>query len=110
MCPYDVTSEPTVFQVGPALADGLLDVRLNWADTRNENAEPWGGLVARSRGGALESDDVMGAVSHTATLTPTVLNELRTQVAYRDQTVEALDPSMQRHVRWLWTKAGQPWK
>jgi hypothetical protein len=91
--PYDVISDQLFFKLNQWLGNGLLDVRFNWADVRNENAEPWGGLVARSRGGALESDDVMGAVSHTVTLTPTVFNELRTQVAYRDQTVEALDPS-----------------
>ncbi len=91
--PYEVTSNQLFFKLGQRLGDGLLDVRLNWADTRNENAEPWGGIVARSRGGALESDDIMGAASHTVTLSPNVLNELRAQVAYRDQTVEALDPN-----------------
>jgi hypothetical protein len=91
--PYDVITDQLFFKLSQRLRNGLFDVRVNWADVRSENAEPWGGLVARSRGGSLESDDVMGAASHTVTLTPNVLNEFRTQVAYRDQTVEALDPA-----------------
>jgi hypothetical protein len=70
-----------------------LSVRLNLADGLNENIEPWGGLVARSRGGLLDSRDAMIAGSYTSVLSRHVVNELRAQFAFREQTVEPLDPT-----------------
>jgi hypothetical protein len=70
-----------------------LSVRFNWADMLNENVEPWGGLVARSRGATLDSRDAMIAAGLTTIRSTRLLNELRVQGAYRDQNVYALDPS-----------------
>ncbi|HEX5109547.1 MAG TPA: TonB-dependent receptor [Vicinamibacterales bacterium] len=67
--------------------------RLNTATELYENIEPFGGQIARSRGAVLESTDIMGAGYHTAVLSPRTLNELRGQVAFRDQIARSLDPS-----------------
>ena len=45
-----------------------LAFRYNYADGLNENIEPWGGLVARSRGAVLDSRDHMFSVAQTAVL------------------------------------------
>ncbi len=70
-----------------------VDVRTNWTAGLNENIEPWGGQVARSRGALLDSDDFTVAGSYIAIVSPTVVNEVRSQVAYRDQKVLSLDPT-----------------
>jgi hypothetical protein len=69
-----------------------LSVRFNYADTFNENIEPWGGQTARSRGASLDSTDYMAAGSHTLVQGMGFVNELRFQFAKRDQDVNALDP------------------
>jgi Carboxypeptidase regulatory-like domain len=74
------------------LADNI-GVRYNWANGINENIEPWGGQVARSRGALLDNTDNMLAVSYTSVIGPRLLNELRLQIADRDQAVLALDPN-----------------
>ena len=70
-----------------------LSIRVNGASELNENIEPFGGLVARSRAAVLDTTDVMGAVSHNFIATPQLVNEARFLVAWRDQTVSALDPT-----------------
>ncbi len=67
-------------------------VRFNFADAFNENIEPWGGQIARSRGASLDSTDYMVAVSYTAVRGTRLVNELRVQYAKRDQEVNSLDP------------------
>ena len=68
-----------------------LVVRANLSDTTNENIEPFGGLVARSRGGVLFRDDLSLSASHTHLL-GRWLNEARVQFARQDFTVQSLDP------------------
>jgi hypothetical protein len=75
------------FSPGSALA-----IRASANDTRNENIEPFGGLVARSRGGVLIRDDLSLAASHTHVL-QRWLNELRVQFARQDFLVQSLDPN-----------------
>ena len=65
---------------------------MNWADDFNENIEPFGGNVARSRGAVLESEDMMVALSHLWVGSAKMVNEARFQRAGRDQTVNSLDP------------------
>ena len=92
--PYVVTSDEALVKVDQQLAPGQqLAVRYNYADGLNENIEPWGGLVARSRGAALDNVDHMAGGSYTAILSSAVVNELRAQYARRDQKVNALDPN-----------------
>ena len=69
-----------------------LAVRYNYAGALNENIEPFGGIVARSRGGALDSTDHMVAAAYTGVLSSTIVNELRFEYAKRDHSINALDP------------------
>ena len=59
-----------------------LTVRANTGDEINENIEPFGGITAKSRAGALDSRDWMIAGMHGWTVTPHVYNDLRVQVAH----------------------------
>ena len=77
-------------QISPT--QGLV-LRFNYADTLNENIEPFGGIVAKSRAASLDAKDYMAAASHTAVSGPSVVNELRFQFARRDQTIDSLDPN-----------------
>jgi hypothetical protein len=74
-------------------AHGRLAVRVNGASELNENIEPFGGLIARSRAAALDNQDLMTGISHTLVAGPRIVNELRLLVARRDQDVLALDPA-----------------
>jgi hypothetical protein len=92
--PYDVTSNQFLAKIDHHLRPNhQLSVRFNWAGELNENVEPWGGLVAQSRGALLNSDDVMVAASYTSVGSSKLVNELRGQVAYRNQNVRSLDPT-----------------
>jgi Carboxypeptidase regulatory-like domain/TonB-dependent Receptor Plug Domain len=98
--PVETGNVPYAMEANQFLAKGdqafggnhQLAVRYNYAGTLNENIEPFGGIVARSRGGALDSTDHMAAASHTGVLSSTIVNEVRFQYARRDQSVNALDP------------------
>jgi len=92
--PYSVVSNQVLakadVQVRPAHD---VSVRVNMATELNENIEPFGGLVARSRAAALDSTDVMAAVADTVVLSVHTVNELRGLVALRNQAVRSLDPN-----------------
>ena len=92
--PYAVQSNQLLVKVDRHLtANHQGSLRYNYADALNENIEPWGGLVARSRGAVRDSVDNMLAASHMAVLSSKIVNELRVQFARRDQTVDSLDPN-----------------
>jgi hypothetical protein len=74
-------------------ANGRLSLRVNGASELNENIEPFGGLIARSRGASLDNRDVMAGLSHSLVAGTRLVNELRLLVASRDQDVRALDPA-----------------
>ena len=91
--PYDVRSNQFLGKLDHGLnASNALTARVNWANDFNENIEPFGGNVARSRGAVLESDDVMFALSHLWVGSAKMVNETRFQRADRHQTVNSLDP------------------
>lgn len=91
--PYDVRSNQLLGKVDHQLnTSNSLTARINWANDFNENIEPFGGHVARSRGAVLESEDLMFALSHLWVGSAKVVNETRFQVANRDQRVNSLDP------------------
>jgi hypothetical protein len=91
--PYRIETDQLLSKIDQSLGSVQnLSLRFNWAGTFNENIEPWGGLVAKSRGASINSDDLMGAASHTWAPSSRAVNELRSQVAYRTQRVLALDP------------------
>ncbi len=91
--PYRVQSSQFLGKVDHSLnRNNLLTTRFNWAKDLNENIEPFGGIVARSRGAVLNSHDLMFAASETSVRSSKMVNELRFQAALRDQTVRSLDP------------------
>jgi hypothetical protein len=70
-----------------------LAVRGNVSDTLDENIEPWGGIVAKSRGAVLDANDYAVAATHTLLTSKGLVNEARGQYAVRDQTIDSLDPN-----------------
>jgi len=91
--PYRIHSSQFLGKVDHTLnPNNLLTTRFNWAKDLNENIEPFGGIVARSRGAVLNSHDVMFAASETSVRSSKMVNEIRFQAALRDQTVRSLDP------------------
>ena len=92
--PYRVDSDQLLAKVDIRVRpQHQLAIRFNWADLLDENVEPWGGQIARSRGAFLDSVDYMGAASLTSIFSSRMVNELRLQLAYRDQKVYSLDPT-----------------
>jgi outer membrane receptor protein involved in Fe transport len=91
--PYQIGTTEVLGKIDHQFSPGsALVIRANVSDTTNENIEPFGGLVARSRGAALLRDDAALAASHTHVL-GRWLNEARVQFARQDLTVESLDPA-----------------
>jgi hypothetical protein len=70
-----------------------LVLRGNYSDTDNENIEPFGGLVARSRGAVQDRIDWSVSVSQTDVFSSRWVNEARIQFARQDQKVNSLDPT-----------------
>ena len=68
-------------------------LRGNYADTTNENIEPFGGIVARSRGAVQLRTDWAVSASQTDILSPRWVNEARVQFARQDQKINSLDPN-----------------
>ncbi len=91
--PFDLRSTTVLSKVDHAFSGtNALAVRVNVADGFNGNGQPFGGTVARSRGGSLDNRDYMvaGALS---TVRGGLVNEFRAQVARRNQVVQSLDPA-----------------
>lgn len=92
--PYDITANQFLVKLDHNVrSTQTLTFRYNYADGYDGNSETWGGLVARSRGASLDNRDHMFAASYQAVLSSRAVNELRFQVADRDQKVLPLDPS-----------------
>lgn len=71
-----------------------LSLRYNFSRGKDENLQPFGGLVARSTGGiGLLRDDAI-AVSNTAVLSPKAVMETRFLYARRAQVIDSLDPNL----------------
>lgn len=70
-----------------------LVLRGNYADTTNENIEPFGGIVARSRGARQLRTDWSISAAQTDILSAKWVNEARIQFARQDQVIQSLDPS-----------------
>ena len=92
--PYDVRTNALLAKVDHQLnPNQRLTVRYTYGDGLNENIEPFGGQVARSRAAVLDSRDNMIAASHAVVVSQRIVNELRFQFARRDQNVLSLDPT-----------------
>ncbi len=92
--PYDIRSNALLAKVDHQFTPNHgLTVRYTYGDGVNENTEPFGGQVARSRAGVLDNRDDMVAGSMTSVLSTRLVNEFRMQFARRDQEVRSLDPT-----------------
>jgi hypothetical protein len=74
-------------------SDHNLVLRGNYSDTTNENIEPFGGIVARSRGAVQLRTDWSISAAQTDIITSKWVNEARIQFAHQDQKIQSLDPN-----------------
>jgi hypothetical protein len=70
-----------------------LEARVNWTNGLDENVEPFGGIVARSRAGASTTKNRSVTGSLTSVLSTTALNEVRVQLVDYDVYLNSLDPN-----------------
>jgi hypothetical protein len=70
-----------------------LVLRASTSDSRDENADRFGGTVARSRASALDRKDWFVSAAQTNVLSDRWLNEARVQGARFQQVTESLDPT-----------------
>ena len=92
--PYDVQTTSGMGKLDHHFSsDHSLTLRGAASNTLNENIEPFGGIIARSRGAVQRRKDWSLAASHIAVLSTSWVNEARFQYAYQDLQVDSLDPN-----------------
>jgi len=92
--PYDVRSKQYLAKIDHAFAPAHnLTARANYASLINQDIEPFGGIVAKSRGAVQDRKDWALAASETDNFSNQWINELRGQYAKEDQTIDSLDPN-----------------
>jgi hypothetical protein len=90
--PYAIERTEALAKVDHNWAAGhSLVVRGSFSDIDNENIEPFGGTVARSRGAVQLRRDWSLAASQTDILSDRFVNELRVQFAPQNQDILSLD-------------------
>ncbi len=70
-----------------------LSARYSYVKLLNENIEPFGGIIARSRGALQDRKDWSLALAETDVYSTRWVNELRGQYASEDQLISSLDPT-----------------
>ena len=91
--PFGIGTTTGLVKIDHVTAGGTnLGFRFNVADGLNGNSQPFGGIVAKSRGGSLDNRDYAFA-GLASSVRGRLVNELRFQIARRDQEVRSLDPS-----------------
>jgi hypothetical protein len=92
--PYEVRAQEYLGKIDHSWSQSHnFTGRLNYAKLLNQNIEPFGGIVARSRGAQQDRKDWSLALSETDVLSSKWINELRGQYAYEDQLISSLDPN-----------------
>ncbi len=92
--PYDVKQTQLLAKVDHQWSpNSSLVFRANYSDTLNQNIEPFGGLVARSRGAEQDRQDWSLSLAQTNILSTRWVNEARVQYARQDQKINSLDPN-----------------
>ncbi|MEO6327047.1 MAG: TonB-dependent receptor [Thermoanaerobaculia bacterium] len=90
--PYQVRNDNFVLKLDHQFSpSNFFTVRGNWSKGKDENQQNWGGLVAKSAGGARDSRDISGALSLTSILGGTSFNELRGLYSNASYAVNPLD-------------------
>src|SRR5512143_244533 len=90
--PYRVRSDSLVVKLDHQFTEShAVMARGNWSQGLDENQLQWGGLIARSGGGARDTRDVAGAVGYTEIFGSNAFNELRTLYSYNNYVVNPLD-------------------
>lgn len=91
--PYEVRAEEYLAKLDHQWTPtNAFVARANYAKLLNENVEPFGGIVARSRGALQDRKDWSIALSEIDVLSHRWVNELRGQYAKEDQLISSLDP------------------
>lgn len=89
---YRVRSTAVLAKVDHTLAPGRsLAARYNYSLGLDDNAEPFGGIVAKSRGAGLRNTDHAGSGSYVA-VHGNWVHQARAQFSSRRKAVRALDP------------------
>jgi len=70
-----------------------LSLRSNYSHRKNENIEPFGGLIARSRGAVQLRTDYGVSLAETDILSSRWVHEARLQWAHEKQDIDSLDPN-----------------
>jgi Carboxypeptidase regulatory-like domain/TonB dependent receptor/TonB-dependent Receptor Plug Domain len=92
--PYDYSLQQYLAKIDHQWAPAhSLSVRASYASLIDQNIEPFGGIVAKSRGAEQDRKDWMLVASQTDVFSPRFINELRGQYAKQDQLIESLDPN-----------------
>ena len=92
--PYAVEANQFLAKVDQQLTPSQSwSLRYNYADAFNENIEPCGGLVARSRGASLDStDNMVAALPHGDTVARGSSTSCASSSRGATRTVDSLDP------------------
>lgn len=90
--PYEVSSTLWLARLDHYAGRQWLALRASGGDRRNDNVEPFGGLVDRSRGYRLESDDVQVAGWWTTAPSDAWLHDLRVQFGRTVSVEQGFDP------------------
>ncbi len=91
--PYEARGDSLVVKLDHQFSQShTIMARGNWSQGLDENQQPWGGLVARSAGGARDTRDVAGAAGDTAILGSRAVNEARALYSHNNYVVNPLDP------------------
>ncbi|PYQ55454.1 MAG: hypothetical protein DMF78_01895 [Acidobacteria bacterium] len=72
---------------------GFPVMRSNYSHRKNENIEPFGGLIARSRGAVQLRTDYGVSLAETDILSSRWVHEARLQWAHEKQDIDSLDPN-----------------
>lgn len=92
--PYEVQADEYLAKVDHQwTSTHQLAARANYASVLNENIEPFGGIVARSRGALQDRTDWALAASETDIFSTTLVHEGRLQYANEEQLISSLDPN-----------------
>jgi len=92
--PYEVRADEYLAKIDHQwTSSSSLAARASYAKILNENVEPFGGIVARSRGALQDRKDWAIALSESDIISTRWINELRGQYASEKQLISSLDPN-----------------